>query len=842
MSLDFNKLISAPQTSVQVPQNNVVKDQPLASAPTVAQPVANAPVMQKPLQKDTYTTQEGTQSKPVTFIDQALKYSGIVALVATPVAIIASNRMNAATTKKMFEELGSKFNTKIEDLATKIQDSKVIQEGMKATQDTIKTQVDDIATKSTTILKDLALVGTTVYSFANVKGAAKKKLENKEISEPTKELLQTEATKRVNGEYSWPNIENVQAWMVTAETQSFLKIGGLAEVGIQLPDAFNNKFKNDPKNHMDIITPLYVGNDGDKKKASVEAVDEKHFVYTGAEGKKIDLVKEGSMSIKVYNDKTGSYKNENVDILTGTLNGSKYIFLRNDKIFSMNPHKDNKSECKGAYVLNDNKVSEAERMTFFSKAVYQLMRDAKEAKVQNVEAPNVMIANDWHASAISSMMRYDAPVVHEQKKMSDETFEYIKNTPVIHITHNAQYQGSDWQNADKIFRTLFEDNTDDINAVIKGYDEEGFPLSEGMGNYNEALSDLYLADRSVAVSRNYANELCKANDLGCGLEAINNIRKDKGTMLGIVNGYTKSLSEPNQAMIDTINSKLSPAKPFVKYEGMYNDEGYAIKLQNKENMINLLNDMANKAKEGQTLPGFTLYKPENCVIPKNIDVTKVPIIANVGRYVEQKGYDYLVDSLEKVLKGLDPDQEPPIVTILGSGDAEVSKQLQKLKDDITKVNKKAGERIFIFEGFSAGLRDGLGVASDFFLIPSKWEPCGLTQMECMPKGSLPVALATGGLADTIVDGKDGFLSDVFYGHKTNEKIFGFTPDKLVFPKDNTDAFAVAVNRALNTYYSNPDKIKQMAIKAMEKDFSWDVEGGSLDQYIELMKTGKVNQK
>ncbi len=857
MSLDLEKLIAQPQANTTIKQATTTQPA-IAAAPAVqAQPTQEAAVLPAPISKDTFTPSSQTETnKNNSFLDTVLKYSGVAALVATPVAIFVDHKSVAKALQAAKDDIMSEVGTKISSAVDNIDIAKPMEKWAKANNtnlEKITAGLIGLGTGSILVEK----LRDNGKMFANNKVKESNKVETKivpELSEATEELLESEATKRINGEYSWPTIENPKSWMVTAETQTFMKVGGLAEVAVQLPDEFNKTHKGDESKSMTIVTPLYIGKG--KKSADLKDLGDGKFLYTGAEKKQIELTKVSTMPVKVYDDGKKKLKTQEVDVLTGSLNGTKYIFLRNDKMFGITPGKDNNPACSGAYVKNDQGVGETERMAFMSKAVYQLMKDAKEGKAQEIEAPNVMIANDWHASAVSSLMRYDAPVVHEQKGMSDETYEYIKNTPIIHITHNAQYQGDDWQNADKIFRTLFENNTDLINSNIKGYNKEGFPLSKGVGNYNEAYSDLALADRVVAVSNNYAEELCKANDLACGTQTLNNTRKDHGTLLGIINGYTKAISAPSAAMVNGtpdqktgeltggINLLLNPEVPFEPYSGLENEEGYAIKQENKSKMIKQLSVMAQKAQNGE---GVTtdknppkLYKPENCELPADIDSAKVPFIANVGRFVEQKGYDYLVDSMTKVIKNLKPGDEKPIIALLGSGDdpAEI-KKLQKFKDDIAKIDEEAAKRIFIFDGFSSGLRDALGVASDFFLIPSKWEPCGLTQMECMPKGSLPIATSTGGLKDTIKNGEDGFLTDVFYGYNDGQLIYDNGKSGLVAPKDNIDAFAVAVKNALDTFYTDPEKIKQMSINAMKRDFSWNVPNGALAQYEELMTTGKV---
>jgi len=253
-------------------------------------------------------------------------------------------------------------------------------------------------------------------------------------------------------------------------------------------------------------------------------------------------------------------------------------------------------------------------------------------------------------------------------------------------------------------------------------------------------------------------------------------------------------------------------------------------MQNKALFAKALGEMTKSG--APDLKGVTLYKPEECEMPD--DTMNVPIITSVGRFSGQKGYDYLAKAMKQIYS--QKDGVKPVLVMLGSGEKEVSDGLHKMKDAIAKKDPEAAKRIFLFDGFSAPLAKAIRVGGDFMLIPSKWEPCGLTQMESMAGGNLPVALATCGLVDTIVDSKDGVVSDVFYGFKNNELIYGKAQAGI---KNNVDAFSATLTRALDTFQNDPDKIKAMAIKAMEKDFSWATPNGPLSQYASLFKTGKV---
>ena len=121
-------------------------------------------------------------------------------------------------------------------------------------------------------------------------------------------------------------------------------------------------------------------------------------------------------------------------------------------------------------------------------------------------------------------------------------------------------------------------------------------------------------------------------------------------------------------------------------------------------------------------------------------------------------------------------------------------------------------------------------------MPSRFEPCGLNQMESMAKGVLPIVMSTGGLVDTGEDGVDGFRTEVFFTQK--RRVYGnnLTAQRL---KNNENAYTETLEKALSVFYGNRDKLNEMSRAAMRKDFSWDVEGGSVYKYFNLLKTGHL---
>merc|ERR1719443_1930558 len=118
----------------------------------------------------------------------------------------------------------------------------------------------------------------------------------------------------------------------------------------------------------------------------------------------------------------------------------------------------------------------------------------------------------------------------------------------------------------------------------------------------------------------------------------------------------------------------------------------------------------------------------------------------VGRLDMQKGYDLLMEALVEVL----PELEMQVV-IVGAGRQDLV--------EMTKAVQKKFPKKFYYAGWMGPERYALLAASDWTLLPSRWEPCGLVQMEAMRFGTLPIVAPTGGLKDTVEDNKTGIWSD-----------------------------------------------------------------------------------
>ncbi len=172
---------------------------------------------------------------------------------------------------------------------------------------------------------------------------------------------------------------------------------------------------------------------------------------------------------------------------------------------------------------------------------------------------------------------------------------------------------------------------------------------------------------------------------------------------------------------------------------------------------------------------------------------RTPVFAMTARMVTQKGLDLIVPS--RSLRETDAQ-----FIFLGAGEA----RLEAALGDLAKLYP---DRVALNTQFTDRLEHRLLAGADFLLMPSLYEPCGLTQMRAQHYGALPVARCVGGLTDTIDDEKTGLLFD------------GYTPQ----------AFDEAVDRAI-VVYRNKEKYRAMTLSGMKCDFSWK---GPLAQYTKV---------
>jgi starch synthase len=172
------------------------------------------------------------------------------------------------------------------------------------------------------------------------------------------------------------------------------------------------------------------------------------------------------------------------------------------------------------------------------------------------------------------------------------------------------------------------------------------------------------------------------------------------------------------------------------------------------------------------------------------------LLGIVTRLVKQKGVDLIAACASEIV-----ERELKLV-LLGDGD-------KQFEEEWLKIQLKYPENFSINLGFDQKFAKQIYAGIDLFLVPSRFEPCGLTQMMAMRYGALPLAHKVGGLSDTIQDGVDGFLFEEF----------------------TKEAFLEALDRAVATFIDK-EKWMEMQGNAMKKDFSWEK---SAKEYINLYR-------
>src|SRR6202043_2999860 len=167
-------------------------------------------------------------------------------------------------------------------------------------------------------------------------------------------------------------------------------------------------------------------------------------------------------------------------------------------------------------------------------------------------------------------------------------------------------------------------------------------------------------------------------------------------------------------------------------------------------------------------------------------VSRGPIFGLVARLVHQKGIDLVLSAADEII-----DAGGQII-VTGSGEPEIEQAL-------INAHRRRPDAFGVVIGFNDGQARRIFAGSDFTLMPSRFEPCGLSQMYAQKFGSLPIGHQTGGLSETITDGETGFL----------------------FSQPSTESFLGGIRRAFTTFMAK-DRLNSMRRSAMARSFSWGV--------------------
>jgi starch synthase len=273
------------------------------------------------------------------------------------------------------------------------------------------------------------------------------------------------------------------------------------------------------------------------------------------------------------------------------------------------------------------------------------------------------------------------------------------------------------------------------------------------------------SDFITTVSRKYSQEI-QTTEYGFGLEGV--LRDRAATVTGILNGVDYDEWSPQTDKF--VVAKYSPE------------------------------DLSGKAKCKQDLLaafGVTNADP------------RLPIIGIVSRFAAQKGFDLIAQIMDRLAR------EEMIVVALGSGD-------KPYEEMFLRLNKAFPQRIAVKIAYDNVLAHKIEAGSDMFLMPSKYEPCGLNQIYSLKYGTVPIVRATGGLDDTIEpwDARTG-------------KGTGFK-----FTDYNGEALLLTIREALKAF-RDQSSWQTLMRNGMNRDFSWNASAREYVRIFEKVRQGRV---
>jgi starch synthase len=311
-----------------------------------------------------------------------------------------------------------------------------------------------------------------------------------------------------------------------------------------------------------------------------------------------------------------------------------------------------------------------------------------------------------------------------------------------------------------IHNLAFQGNFDPQLMDRLGVAPEHFSIEglEFYGRMSFLKGGIAYADAVTTVSPTYAGEI-QTPQFGCGLDGL--LRKRRDALLGILNGIDGAAWNPASDVL----------------------------IAQRYDAATLERKSENKAALQRRMG--LLADPD------------VALLGQVGRMTHQKGSDLLLAAAEELAA-------MGQIVVLGSGERGYERALRDLAE-------RHPGRISVQVGFDEELAHLIEAGADLFLMPSRYEPCGLNQMYSQRYGTPPIVRATGGLADTVTDGVTGF----------------------VFEEAASTALVAAVRRGVAAY-REPGRWKELQRAGMSRDFSWNAAARRYaDLYLRLAMLERV---
>ncbi len=283
---------------------------------------------------------------------------------------------------------------------------------------------------------------------------------------------------------------------------------------------------------------------------------------------------------------------------------------------------------------------------------------------------------------------------------------------------------------------------------------------EAYGSVNFLKAGCVYSDQVNTVSKNYANEI-QTPEFGCSLEGLMAHLERQGRLSGIVNGID----------LDVFNPSTDQDLPA---------------------------HFSARAHQGKAICRSKLLAEVG--LP---EIPGAPLFGVVSRLSSQKGMDLMLNAAETMFNF------PIQLIVQGLGDPALAQAF-------THLEARYPQNFRFIQRFDAPIAQRIYAGCDAFLMPSAFEPCGLGQMIAMRYGTVPVVRATGGLADTVFEGKNGFR----------------------FQRRDTEDFLAAVKRARDVF-QHLDQWRELMMNGMNGDYSWEK---SAEEYVDVYNKARLSRQ
>ena len=431
---------------------------------------------------------------------------------------------------------------------------------------------------------------------------------------------------------------------------------------------------------------------------------------------------------------------------------------------------------------DDGKVDKnsPDKAVLFARAIIEFLRTFDEFRV------DIIHCNDWHTGLVPVILR---TLYHKHP--------YLGRIATLYTTHNAEggYQGA-FSNALELLSLSGLDPFLVFNDPLQ-------PSVNHNSKFNFCKGGFYFADLVNTVSRHYREELL-TSAFGGGLSGVLNLRRAQFS--GITNGI--DTDEWNPATDDYLDGITFSVTDDIKTI-----------LSQKKRVRKLIPDTIRNLVNNKKLE----YASSATIFDDSV------LVGIISRIDYQKT-EILLTVMEEILQ-IDRNFQVVFLGAPGTGDAHGIKQAEEL----ISIASRSGSKFLFYQGFDIPLSHLVHAACELFLVPSVFEPCGLTQQVAMRYGSIPVVRSVGGLADTVVD-----------ENSANGNGFGFK-ERILDPNRRMDivgageALVNTLERALDIWLTKPGRRDELVINGMKSDWSWTIPGmGYMKLYHEAIRANLLH--